>query len=216
MPAFLMPLDNGKQIILDKTVVFIGRHPDCDVVLSRSKKVSRKHCCIAIVNDSVLVRDLGSLNGIRVNGKPVNKEAPLMEGDELTVGDCRYVLKLSEPAAVAVRGEKAAPVRGEKQAQPPAGKLGKSLPPNVSIDFPLPLVDAGAAEADEDVRMFDDEDAGEAALSADPPSDVKAPRLRPVDSIPAVRVQGPKEKGKGNRGSRKRKDDDEIIPLDEA
>ena len=87
-----MSVDQGRPIALNKAVVFIGRHAECDVILSRSRKVSRKHCCVAQVNDRLVVRDLGSLNGVRVNGKRVKKESDLHVGDEVAIGDCRYVV----------------------------------------------------------------------------------------------------------------------------
>ncbi|MCA8999411.1 MAG: FHA domain-containing protein [Planctomycetaceae bacterium] len=90
MPMVLKPLDGGRPIPLDKAIVFFGRGPDCDVVLNTSRKVSRKHCCVAQINDYFLVRDLGSMNGIRVNEDPVSSEARLKVGDILWVGDLGF------------------------------------------------------------------------------------------------------------------------------
>jgi hypothetical protein len=98
MPMILSPVDDGDAIVIDKAVIMIGRHPTCDVILSNSRKVSRKHCCVVQVNDKFLVRDLGSMNGIQVNGKKVKKEAPLNLGDLLTVGDVNYRFQLGGAA----------------------------------------------------------------------------------------------------------------------
>ena len=98
MSGYLDPVGEGRQINLDKAVVFVGRAADCDVVLTRSRKISRKHCCIAQVGDRYIVRDLGSLNGVRVNGARVKIEARLKYGDELAIGDVLYVLRsVTEP-----------------------------------------------------------------------------------------------------------------------
>ena len=58
--------------MLDKPIVLVGRHQECDVQIN-SRKISRKHCCLAQVNDYVVVRDLFSTNGVRINGKRVEE-----------------------------------------------------------------------------------------------------------------------------------------------
>jgi len=99
MIAFLVPTDTkGLKIPLDRAIVFIGRHPECDIILTRSRKVSRKHCTIAQVNNSFVIRDLGSMNGVRLNGQPVKRDARLKVGDEVSIGDLNYVLTVEKPA----------------------------------------------------------------------------------------------------------------------
>lgn len=99
MIAFLTPVEHkGIKIPLDKAIVFIGRHPECDIVLTRSRKVSRKHCAVAQVNNNFVIRDLGSMNGIQVNGKPIRKDVRLSVGDEIIIGDLRYQLSVEKAA----------------------------------------------------------------------------------------------------------------------
>ena len=88
MPAQLVALDDGPSIWLDKPILLIGRHPECDIQID-SRKISRRHCCIAQVSDYLVVRDLGSTNGVRINGARV-VEGRLAPGDELTIGSHRY------------------------------------------------------------------------------------------------------------------------------
>jgi predicted component of type VI protein secretion system len=88
MPAQLLALDTGPSILLDKPILLLGRHPECDIQID-SRKISRRHCCIAQVSDYLIVRDLGSTNGIRINGLRV-AEGRLTSGDELTIGNNRY------------------------------------------------------------------------------------------------------------------------------
>lgn len=90
MPAHLLSLADGPSILLDKPILLFGRHQECDVQLN-SKKVSRRHCCIAQVKDYFVVRDLGSTNGVKINGQKV-VEGKLVPGDELTIGNFRYQL----------------------------------------------------------------------------------------------------------------------------
>ena len=84
----LLSLTDGPSILLDKPILLFGRHAECDVQLN-SKKVSRRHCCLAQVNDYLVIRDLGSTNGVKINGERVS-EGRLRAGDELTVGNFRY------------------------------------------------------------------------------------------------------------------------------
>ena len=94
MAAYLVPVDPGLCVIpLEKAILLIGRQADCDVSLTASRKISRKHCCIAIVNESVIVRDLGSTNGVSINGSCVDREAPLKLGDELAIGMCGFACR---------------------------------------------------------------------------------------------------------------------------
>jgi pSer/pThr/pTyr-binding forkhead associated (FHA) protein len=88
MPAQLVALNDGPNILLDKPILLLGRHPECDIQID-SRKISRRHCCIAQVSDYLVVRDLGSTNGVRINGVRVT-EGRLNAGDELTVGNHRY------------------------------------------------------------------------------------------------------------------------------
>src|SRR5215831_12962307 len=88
MPAQLVALDDGPSILVDKPILLLGRHPECDIQID-SRKISRRHCCIAQVDDYLVVRDLDSTNGIRINGVRV-LEGKLIPGDELTIGNHRY------------------------------------------------------------------------------------------------------------------------------
>jgi pSer/pThr/pTyr-binding forkhead associated (FHA) protein len=88
MSVILVSMNNATDIRIDKPILLIGRNDDCDVVVD-SKKVSRQHCCIAKVKDYLIVRDLGSTNGIRVNGQRLT-ESKLVAGDELAIANLTY------------------------------------------------------------------------------------------------------------------------------
>lgn len=90
MVAVLQPTSKGSQIIIDRAVVLVGRSADCDVVITCSKKISRKHCCLVQVDDQFYVRDLGSMNGVWLNGQRVSPEAIMNAGDRLSIGDVEY------------------------------------------------------------------------------------------------------------------------------
>lgn len=90
MTARLVALDEGPDIVLDRAMVVVGRHPACDARLD-SLRVSRHHCCMMQESGEVVVRDLGSTNGIRINGQRVEM-GRLKVGDELSIAHIRYRL----------------------------------------------------------------------------------------------------------------------------
>jgi hypothetical protein len=142
MPPQLVALTEGPNILLDKPILLLGRHQECDIQLG-SRKVSRRHCCLAQVNDYLAVRDLGSTNGIRINGVRV-LEGSLRAGDELTIGNQRYKVqwnaKPNEPVASVI----AAPVPRE-QLQPSALPGPEQDAQLESCESPVPLADQESA-----------------------------------------------------------------------
>jgi FHA domain-containing protein len=97
MSPMLVALTEGPNIPLDKPILLVGRHQECDVQIP-SRKISRRHCCIAQVHDYVVVKDLFSTNGVRINGARV-KEGCLRAGDELTIGNYRYKIQAGAQGA---------------------------------------------------------------------------------------------------------------------
>lgn len=86
-------LPDGSRVPLGPDPVVIGRLPECAVVLG-DPNVSRRHAEVRRAGEDVVVTDLGSTNGTRVNGVPV-REQHLASGDEITVGSTTLVLELS-------------------------------------------------------------------------------------------------------------------------
>jgi hypothetical protein len=62
-----------------------GRASDCEIVLD-DDLASREHCRFELVGDSVFVVDLGSRNGVLVNGLKVNARQELHHADQVTAG----------------------------------------------------------------------------------------------------------------------------------
>ena len=135
MAYYLEPISDGQQIVLDKAVLLVGRGSECDIVLTNSRKVSRKHCCIAQVNETYMLRDLSSMNGVRVNGRKVQRESVLEVGDEIAFADVRYVLRQT-----ASNGSDPPPLPSAEGEPEPAYK---SRPADISQKFPVPIADEG-------------------------------------------------------------------------
>jgi predicted component of type VI protein secretion system len=122
----LVPLSPGTSpiIALQRPVILIGRHIDCDARIEDSK-ISRRHCCVAIAYNRIILRDLGSRNGIRVNGRIVD-EVLLQVGDEIAIGPVFYRFEdqaanpAHAPAAAATGNPGATPFGKPTASGPPA------------------------------------------------------------------------------------------------
>jgi len=103
MRARLVPPDGGPPIDLVKDLTLFGRDEDADVRLDH-KSVSKLHCVIVKTDGLLLLRDLGSTNGTRVNGQRVRRAA-LLPNDQLAIANMKFQVKfghelLSEHAAL--------------------------------------------------------------------------------------------------------------------
>jgi Protein of unknown function (DUF3662)/FHA domain len=84
LPAASIVLADGERIVLGPEPITIGRLPESSVVVS-DPNASRRHAEIRRSGNDVVVVDLNSTNGTRVNGAPI-RERVLVDGDEIVVG----------------------------------------------------------------------------------------------------------------------------------
>jgi len=84
LPAASIVLADGVRVVLGPEPVTIGRLPESTVVLS-DPNASRRHAEIRRSGNDVVVVDLNSTNGTRVNGATV-RERTLADGDEIVIG----------------------------------------------------------------------------------------------------------------------------------
>lgn len=131
----LVPLHGGSPILLGKAILFLGRGSECDIVLTDSRKVSRKHCCVAQIDSRIMIRDLGSTNGVRINETVAKEESELAVGNVLWVGDLGFRLEVAGAS-----GLKATSL--SKRVPLPAKKKEKT-----SSDYPLPDLPGDRAQA---------------------------------------------------------------------
>ncbi len=131
MMAQLVPLRAGTAppIAIPRPVILVGRHAECDVRIDLAQ-ISRRHCCLAIAYDRLIIRDLGSRHGVRVNGHLID-EAQLWHGDEVAIANLLFRVD--------------APQSSQPPPLPAQGKPGppEDLPPSI-IDLDdefIPLSD---------------------------------------------------------------------------
>lgn len=76
--------DVGRQEIFDQPEISIGRTSDNDFILL-DPGVSRKHALIIQENRKLIIQDLGSANGVTINGNLISRQQ-LNSGDKITLG----------------------------------------------------------------------------------------------------------------------------------
>ena len=84
---------NGTKHTIDKDSVVIGRSRDCDIRLA-DPNVSRRHAEVRQEGTAYWILDLGSTNGLTVNGRR-QQRARLENDDRITVGSTELVFRRS-------------------------------------------------------------------------------------------------------------------------
>jgi pSer/pThr/pTyr-binding forkhead associated (FHA) protein len=158
------------EVELSAGSLLAGRLPECDVMIDDGL-VSRMHARISVRDDSVLVEDLHSTNGVYVNGMRITHSALLREGDRLLIGTTEISLFEARPDA------RVAPLRARREEHSPSIPV---LPPNPRIPAPTTLP-AGPREPFGTLELHLDELAIEPGDDGPPSSrsaDLKALRNR--------------------------------------
>lgn len=88
MRARLIPLDGSEPIDITRDLTVVGRKEDCDLRLDH-KSISKMHCILVKTDGLLLLRDLGSTNGTRVNGTRVRRAA-LLPNDQLSIAGFKF------------------------------------------------------------------------------------------------------------------------------
>jgi hypothetical protein len=88
VPAHLrraLVLVDGKRMVVGPGGAVLGRSRDCDIVVGDAN-VSRHHAEIRPAGDGWTIADLGSTNGVLVNGRRARGAVPLAAGDQVELG----------------------------------------------------------------------------------------------------------------------------------
>ena len=87
----LVPVGGGDAIPLGQSVMTIGRRESCDICLD-FPNVSGTHAELSYRGGVWHVRDMGSTNGVKVNGERTLRR-PLRPGDEVAVANHKYTIQ---------------------------------------------------------------------------------------------------------------------------
>jgi Protein of unknown function (DUF3662)/FHA domain len=84
LPTASVVLDDGSRVVLGPEPLTIGRLPESAVMVT-DPNASRRHAEIRRAGNDVVVVDLNSTNGTRVNGANI-RERKLADGDQIVIG----------------------------------------------------------------------------------------------------------------------------------
>lgn len=140
----------GQIITINRPRFLIGRADDCHLK-PKSELISRYHCAILSEDGYVAARDLGSKNGVFVNGRRITIEEELKNGDHLVIGPLDFEVILS----VTLAAEK----------KPKVASVGEVVARTVERDSSTPTKavaanDSSDAEGTLADWLLDDEDEG--------------------------------------------------------
>lgn len=76
---------NQRDFELVSGVTIVGRGDGCQLVLD-DPLVSRRHACFVVDEREITIKDLGSTNGVLVNGTRVEEMQVIVPGDQITLG----------------------------------------------------------------------------------------------------------------------------------
>jgi adenylate cyclase len=91
----LIPVGGGDDIPLIKDRITIGRRESCDVCL-RFPNISGQHVELMFEDDCWRIRDLGSTNGMKINGIRC-QEKTLRPGDEISIANRKFTIEYNLP-----------------------------------------------------------------------------------------------------------------------
>lgn len=136
--------ERGRTFTDLATPVTIGREEDNTLQLN-DERVSRFHVKIQEDNGRVILTDLDSTNGTRINGHPVQMRV-LQHGDQMSIGRSLLLYGSAEEIDGQKRSHPDADLHGRETREPPAGH--RTVPESS---------DAGGGPAAEDASPpFDD------------------------------------------------------------
>lgn len=83
----------GRRVLVPPPGAVLGRSRECDIVLDDAG-VSRRHAEIRPTEEEWVLADLGSTNGVRVNGRALRGKHALQLGDRIDLGNTELVFEV--------------------------------------------------------------------------------------------------------------------------
>ena len=77
--------DIGRKYDIEKNEIYIGRNETCEIFID-DEDVSRVHAKVVTEGEYVYIQDLGSTNGLLVNGDKIQRQK-LQDGDRIQIGN---------------------------------------------------------------------------------------------------------------------------------
>lgn len=127
MKSELVPTNGDPPIPLRKDITVIGRRDDCDVRID-FQGVSKRHCVIVRTDGLLVLRDLASTNGTKVNGQRV-RWAAILPNDRVSFAGykCRVYLGSDDTPSPSEMGARPRPADSDTPV--PGGSAEPTFPP---------------------------------------------------------------------------------------
>jgi pSer/pThr/pTyr-binding forkhead associated (FHA) protein len=128
----------GRELVCTVGTYVIGRGSSCDVTVDDAR-VSRRHAQLVVTEDGASIHDLGSANGVFVDGEQVGSQpTPLKDGNRLMIGSEQLVVRIdavgddtdrgrTEPEPLRARTIRPARPRSESTKRTPSGVTKRGL-----------------------------------------------------------------------------------------
>jgi ABC transport system ATP-binding/permease protein len=194
--------DEGRKTVVPfvRDEISIGRK-DGNTIRLTERNVSRRHARLTRGNGHVFVEDLGSYNGVRVNGDRIEGRSEIREGDLIEIGDYNLAIQIeatdgigpvpsgpepvTTPQAQSLEMQRqAAPAPPATPAAAPAGP--KPAPaPAAAAAHPQPVPQPAAAPPPQPAGANGAATASPAPPAAPPPKPA-APATQVVPPTPSV------------------------------
>ncbi len=153
----LIPTGGGDPIPLLKQRLLIGRRLTCDISL-QYPNISSQHCEMELQNGYWRIQDLGSSNGIKINGERCESKF-LFPGDEVSIAKHKFEISY-EPDADALPPEeedpfatslmeKAGLVRKKRKRKPDSSHVDDIIGDASTTTLKPPLKPTGNKQEDE-------------------------------------------------------------------
>jgi len=78
----------GRELILTKPEITMGRAESCDIGLFGGQGVEKVHARITRQGNRYLLADAGTEGGTLLNGQRIAEPSPLRDGDRIQMGNC--------------------------------------------------------------------------------------------------------------------------------
>jgi pSer/pThr/pTyr-binding forkhead associated (FHA) protein len=137
MKAELVPENGDPPIPITRDLTVVGRREYCDVRID-NPGLSKRHCLLVRTDGLLILRDLASTNGTRVNGQRV-RWAALLPNDKVSFGNYKVRIYLG-PDEAPSPSERGSTADGLGRPEPP--RKFAAAPPAVvqpvPMEFPSP------------------------------------------------------------------------------
>jgi len=127
--------DEGRKTVVPfvREEITIGRQEGNTIRLTE-RNVSRRHARLMRQNGHVMVEDLGSSNGTRINGERISGQSAVKDGDLIQIGD--YDLALQSDAQEGISTQRLRPGPANEEAEEPNEAEGSSAESETEAEAP--------------------------------------------------------------------------------